>query len=96
MIDSDVPKVLDPLDIKHSQDGGPYAVRMQTGLAVNGPLSRCHRSSQSSSFVAKVDRQLQQMIEDFNNRDFSVPTIDSKTESKTNVDLWKLLNSWWS
>lgn len=31
LITSDVPKVLNPLDIKHSQDSGPYAVRMRTG-----------------------------------------------------------------
>lgn len=66
---SDVPKILDPLDIKHSPDGGPYASRTRIVWAVNGPLGRGYRSSRSSSFVAKVDHQLQQMIEDFCNRD---------------------------
>ena len=80
LIASDVPKALDPLDIKHSQDGGPYASRTRIGWAVNGPLGRRHHSSRSSTFVAKVDHRLQQMIEDFYNRDFTDPTADSKTE----------------
>ena len=80
LIASDVPRALDPLDIKHSQDGGPYASRTRIGWAVNGPLGRRHHSSRSSTFVAKVDHRLQQMIEDFYNRDFTDPTVDSKTE----------------
>ena len=52
MIDSNVPKALDPLDIKHSQGGGPYASRARVGWAVNGPLGRRHQSSRSSTFVA--------------------------------------------
>lgn len=80
LIASDVPKALDPLDIKYSQDGGPYASRTRIGWAVNGPLGRRHHSSRSSTFVAKVDHRLQQMIEDFYNRDFTDPTADSKTE----------------
>ena len=55
LIASDVPKILDPLDIKHSQDGGPYASRTRIVWAVNGPLGRRYHSSRSSSFVAKVD-----------------------------------------
>ena len=52
LIASDVPKALDPLDIKHSQDGCPYASRTRIGWAINGPLGRRHHSSRSSTFVA--------------------------------------------
>ena len=38
LIASDVPEVLDPLEVKHSQDGGPYASRTSVGWAVNGPF----------------------------------------------------------
>ena len=76
LIASDVPKAFDPLDMKHSQDSGPYALIMRITWAVNGPLGRRHHSSRSSTFVAKVDHQLQQMIEDFYNRDFTDPTVD--------------------
>ena len=80
LLASDVPKAPDPLEIKHSQDGGPYASRTRIGWAVNGPLGRRHHSSRPSSFLVKVDHQLQQMIEDFYNRDFTDPTIEIKTE----------------
>ena len=80
LIASDVPKTLDPLEIKHSQEGGPYATRTRIGWAVNGPLGRhCHRS-QASGFFVEVDPQLQQMVDDFYNRDFTGSIVDDKTE----------------
>jgi len=93
LLASEVPKALDPLEIKHSQDGGPYASRTQISWAVNSPLGRCHHSSQPSSFLVKVDHQLQQMIEDFYNHDFTDPTIDSKTVHNHPVFLLKLITS---
>lgn len=80
LIASDVPMALDPLEIKHSQDGSPYASRTRIGWAVNGPLGRRRHDSRTSSFVVKVDHQLQQKIEDFYNRDVTDPIVDSKTE----------------
>ena len=65
LIASDVPEALDPLEIKHSQEGGPYATRTRIGWAVNGPLGRHRHRSQASSFFVKVDPQLQRMVEDF-------------------------------
>ena len=32
LIASDVPEALDPVEVKHSQNGGPYATRTWTGL----------------------------------------------------------------
>ena len=39
-IAADVPEALDPLQIKHSCEGGHYAKRTLIGWAVNGPLGR--------------------------------------------------------
>ena len=88
LISSDVPTALDPLDIKHSQDGGPYVSRTRIGWAVNCPLGRHHHSSRSSSFVAKGDHQLQQMIQNFYNRNFTDPTVDSKTEMSQDKQIY--------
>ncbi|XP_068690788.1 uncharacterized protein [Montipora foliosa] len=38
LIASDVPEALDPVEVKHIQNGGPYATRTCMGWAVNGPL----------------------------------------------------------
>ena len=55
LIASDVPEALDPVEMRHSQDGGPYASRTRIGWAVNGPLGRCRKGSQTSGFFVKVD-----------------------------------------
>ncbi|XP_068734645.1 uncharacterized protein [Montipora capricornis] len=70
LIASDVPEALDPVEVKHSQNGGPYATRTCMGWAVNGSLGRFRGRSHTSSFFLKVDPQLQQMVESFYNRDF--------------------------
>ena len=77
---SDVPQVLDPLEIKHSQDGVPYASRTRIGWAVNGPLGRHRHYSQASEFFAKADIQLQRMVEEFYNQDFTDSIVNNKTE----------------
>ena len=38
LIASGVPKILDPLEVRHCQDGGPYASRTIVGWVVSGPL----------------------------------------------------------
>ena len=52
LIVSDVPEALDPVEIKYSENGGPYASGTRIGWAVNGPLG--HGSQAVSSFF-KVD-----------------------------------------
>ena len=39
LIASDVPEALEPLEVKHSERGGPYASRTRIGWVVNGPRS---------------------------------------------------------
>ena len=80
LIARDVPEALDPLEVKNSQHGGPYATRTRLGWAVNGPLKRDRRGLRATSFFAKADTELRQMVEDFYNRDFGESIADSKTE----------------
>ena len=81
LIASDVPEALDPIEVRHSQNGGPYASRTRIGWAINGPLGRRgNRSqSQSASFFVRVDPQFQRMVEDFYNRDFTDCFVDDTT-----------------
>ena len=80
LIASDVPEALDPVEMRHSQDGGPYASRTRIGWAVNGPLGRCRKGSQTSGFFVKVDPQLQFMVENFYNHGFADTFADDTTE----------------
>ena len=77
---TDVPEALEPLEIKHSQEGGPYATRTRIGWAVNGPLGRHRRWFHTSGFFVRVDPELHQMVEDFYNCDFTESIVDDKTE----------------
>ena len=77
LIASDVPEVLDPLTVKHSQDGYPYSSRTSVGWVVDGPLTRCLRGSRSSNFFIKADIELHQMVQQFYNRDFGESIADS-------------------
>ena len=80
LIASDVPEALDPVEMRHSRDGGPYASRTRIGWAVNGPLGRCRKGSQTSGFFVKVDPQLQLMVENFYNHGFADTFADDTTE----------------
>ena len=66
-------------ETKLSRDGGPYASRTLIGWAVNGPLGRQRHDLQASGFFAKADLQLQRMVEDFYNQDFTDSIINDKT-----------------
>ena len=65
----DVPKSLDPLEVNHSQNGGPYATKTRMGWAVSGPRGCFRGRSHTSSLFLKVEPQLQQMVESFYIRD---------------------------
>ena len=58
VIDSDVPKALDPMKVKHSQNGGPYSTRTRMCWAVNGSLERFRGRSHTSNFFLKVAASL--------------------------------------
>ena len=68
------------MEIRHSENGGPYASRTRIGWAVNGPLGHRRQRSQVVSSFVKVDPQLQRMIENFYNRDFADSFADDTTE----------------
>ena len=80
LIASDVPAVLDPLEVKHSEGGGPYTSRTRVEWAVNGPLVPYPHCSHPSSFFVKADTELHRMVQDFYNRDFSESIADNHTE----------------
>ena len=80
LIACDVPAVFNPLEVKHSEDGGPYASRTSIGWMVNGPLGRHHEGPRATSFFVKADPELHQMVKDFYNSGFSESKADEKPE----------------
>lgn len=80
MIASDLPEALDLLEVKRSQDGGPYTSRTRIGWAIIVPLRHRHLGPRATRFFVKVDTDLQQMVEGFYSRVFSESIAESKTE----------------
>ena len=67
---------LEPLEIRHSHDGGPFAVKTLLGWAINGPLGR----STSTRRVTANFTQLDQQFRDYCNREFDDSVISVKNE----------------
>ena len=80
LIASDIPEALNPVEIRHSEHAGPYTSRTRIGWAVNGPLRRSPGGTRIVSSFIKADPQLQQMVQDFYNRDFVDLFFNDTTE----------------
>ena len=79
LIGHDVPKALEPKEVKESQDGGPYATRTLFGWAINGPLGRNRNATRTTNFIRR-DAELDHMFRRFCNMEFSDSLLDSKRE----------------
>ena len=80
LIASDLLEALDPLEVKNSKHGGPYALRTRIGWVVNGPLGRYHQGPHSTSVFVKADTELQQMVENYCELGFNESITDNRTE----------------
>ncbi|XP_078371484.1 uncharacterized protein LOC144655144 [Oculina patagonica] len=80
LIACDVPTVFDPLEVKHSEDGGPYASRTCIGWVVNGPLGRYHEGPHATSLFIKADPEFHQMVRNFYDSGFSESSAQDKPE----------------
>lgn len=94
LIASDVPQILDPLEVRHCQDGGPYASHTIVGWVVNGPLGCRNHRSLIPSFCVKADHDLNQMVKDYYYGDFPESSADDKPEmSQEELHFLKVLDS---
>ena len=80
LIACDVPTVFDPLEEKHSKDGGPYAKRTSIGWVVNGPLGHHRKGRCATSFFLKADPELQCMVKDFYDSGYDESSADDRPE----------------
>ena len=76
----DVPTIFDPLEVKHSRNGGPYASRTSMRWVVNGPLGHHHKGPLAMSFFIKADPEFHQMVKDYYDSGFSESSADDKPE----------------
>ena len=77
LIGHDVPKALEPKDVRESQDGGPYATRTLFGWAINGPLGRKRDVARTSNFI-RTDTKLDHLFKQFCNMEFNDSLLDTE------------------
>ena len=79
LIGHDVPKALEPKEVKESQDGGPYATRTLLGWAINGPLGGNGNGACTTNFIRR-DAELDHMFQRFCNMEFNDSLLDNTKE----------------
>ena len=70
MIGCDVPLALQPLEVRKSEHGGPFATRTSLGWVVNGPLGEKKRPRHTANFV-RGDEKLNKQFEAYCNMEFN-------------------------
>jgi hypothetical protein len=71
LIGNDNPKLLEPIEVRNSRNGGPYAVKTLLGWAINGPLGRGGSNVRRTSNFIKSDVKLDQQFREFCNFEFN-------------------------
>ena len=83
LIGSDVPKALQPQEMRPSEDGGPFATRTVLGWVLNGPLGRRSKKSPTANFV-QVDKSLDKQFQQFFDLEFNDSNLASKASMSLN------------
>jgi hypothetical protein len=78
LIASDVPKALDPLEVRKSENGGPYATRTLLGWAINGPLFRQNKAQGIERFRQNVCVKVMAKSGTYPTTAFTTPTSQEK------------------
>jgi hypothetical protein len=83
LIGSDVPEILQPREVRMSENGGPFATRTLLGWVLNGPLGREDVETPTVNFV-QADSNLDRRFEQFCNMEFNDMIYESKTSMSQN------------
>ncbi|XP_028413652.1 uncharacterized protein LOC114536505 [Dendronephthya gigantea] len=79
LIGNDVPKALEPKEVRESSGKGPYAVRTVFGWTINGPLGRNKTARRRANFI-RSDHDLNEQFQTFCNMEFNDSVYDTKLE----------------
>ena len=70
LIESDIPRALEPKEVRSGQPGQPYATRTELGWVINGPI-RKPGSARCTANLIKTDTELSVQFERFCNMEFN-------------------------
>ena len=80
LIANDVPKALDPIEVRNSENSGPYTTKTLLGWAINRPLFHQNKAKRIENFYMNADVKLNQLVMDAIKRDFNESISEIKTE----------------
>ena len=78
IIDCDAPKILEPIEIRKSRDGGPYATKTILGWAINDPLGRNANLDRTTNFFQAAHAKLHSQFKDFCNLEIDDTEYDNR------------------
>ena len=94
LIGQDNAALVEPLEVRRSQDGGPYAVRTILGWTLNGPLGRLTQTPHCRVNVIKCDKLLSKQFQESCDHDFKDSLADvSKKMSQKDVKAMKIMDA---
>ena len=70
LLGNNVPKALQPTEVKGNDQNGPYVVRTALGWTVNGPLGRSDAQETTANFI-RADRELENLFKCFCDRELN-------------------------
>ena len=88
LVGSDVPQALQPLEVRESKNGGPFAVQTALGWVLNGSLGR-NKEKIPAANIIKANQTLEQQFRSYCDLDFNNSKYDAK--SATSQDDQKAL-----
>ncbi|XP_033095627.1 uncharacterized protein LOC117100162 [Anneissia japonica] len=90
LIGGDVPEVLQPLEVRTSDDSGPYATRTMFGWVVNGPLNSGQQTN-FCNFVSKQEMNLDEQFKRFCSMEFNDLDSDQVGLSQSDIQALKIM-----
>ena len=84
LIGSDVPQLLQPQEIRKSENGGPFATKTVLGWVLNGPLGRDTPKSPTVNFSIQASKSLEEQFRDYCNQEFNDSNLNSKASMSLN------------
>ena len=92
LIGNDVPRALEPREVRRCNGKGPYVVKMIVGWTINGPLVKNGTFRRCANFI-RSDPDLDDQFKKFCDMEFNEIAADSKFEMSVEdlhaLGLWK-------
>ncbi|XP_043217631.1 uncharacterized protein LOC122379454 [Amphibalanus amphitrite] len=88
MLGNNVPLAMEPWEVIHSQEGGPFATRTLLGWVINGPVRHTERSTVTANRVQVEEEGIPELIDKLYNAEFSEKLSDDTRSASVEDEKW--------